>query len=192
MTASLRRRMLAAGGYAALFAVVLGAIGRHGGAAWELASLLVTLGYPLMLLVVTAHALAAWRRYRGRAVLPLGLLLTGVPAVAGVRSADGELHDRRFARHFAELEALVTRAPLDVRHRARLPVDSLPAAVRDCCALVVVRRDSVGQLSATFLGRGKTGYLYDPSGSRIRRGIGARRWRSFDRLAPEWYRVVNF
>lgn len=192
MTASLRRRILCAGGYAALFAVVLGAAGRHGGTGWELASLAVTLGYPLMLLVVTAHAVAAWGLYQGRAVLPLCLLLSAVPAVGAVRSADEELHDRRFARHFAELEALVARAPLGVHHRARVPVDSLPSGVRDCCALVLIRRDSLGDLSATFLGRRGTAYLYDPTGNRLRRGIGARRWRSYDRLAPDWYRVVYF
>ena len=187
-----RARVLWAGGYAALFAVVLGTGWRHGGAGWELASLLVTVGYPLMLLVGTAHALTARQARDHWAVLPLLVLLSGVPAVAGVRAADGELHDRRFARHFVELEALVTRAHLGEGHRASLPVDSLPVGLRDCCARIMVRQDSVGHRSATFLGHRRTAYLYDPSGTRVRQGIGTGRWRSYTRLAPEWYRVVYF
>ncbi len=118
---------------------------------------------------------------------------TWLPGIGGLRAADGLLHDRRFAHHLPELEALLARAPIDSGRRMRLPADSLPRAVRDCCArLVLVRRDSVGQLSATFLGQRKTAYLYDPSGTRLVRGIGSRRWRSHERLAPDWYRVVRF
>jgi hypothetical protein len=180
-------------GYAELFALVLGAGGRHGGAAWELASLLVTLGYPLVLLVMVAHAVAAGRARRGkRGALPLLVLLAGLPGIGGMRAADGALHDRQFARHFSEMEALVARVPLGSRGRARVPVDSLPAEVRDCCARVVVRRDSVGHVSATFLGPRSTAYLYDPSGTRLERGLGRGRWRSHERLAQEWYRVVMF
>ena len=186
------RTLVCAAGYAALFALVLGAGERHDGAGWELASLVVTLGYPLAFLVVVAHAAGAPESGGRHAVLPLLVLLAGLPGVAGMRAVDGALHDRRFARHFAEMEALVARAPLAGDTRARLPVDSLPRAVRDCCAQVVVRRDSVGQRSATFLGRRNTSYLYDPSGPRLLRGVGAGRWRSHARLAPDWYRVVRF
>jgi len=185
-------RIVWAGGYATLFALVLGAGDRHAGAGWELASLAVTLGYPLMLLVVLAHAAAA-REAGGRlTLLPLIILLAGLPGIPGMRAADGALHDRRFARHLGEMEALVARAPFGSGNRVRLPVDSLPRAVRDCCARVVVRRDSVGQLSATFLGRRNTAYLYDPSGTRLLRGIWTGRWRSHEPLAPDWYRVVRF
>ena len=182
-----------AGGYAAAFALVLGAGGRHGGAGWELASLVVTLGYPLMLLVVLAHAIGS-RVGNGRlAALPLLVLLAGLPGVAGIRVADGHLHDRRFTRHLPEVEALLARAPIESGSRMRLPLDSLPWAVRDCCArLVLVRRDSEGNLSATFLGQRTTAYLYDPSGTRLRRGFGSRRWRSHEPLAPDWYRLVRF
>jgi hypothetical protein len=180
-------------GYATLFALVLGAGGRHGGPGWEAAALLVTLGYPLVLLVVVAHAVRAGREGWGqRGALPLLLLLAGLPGIAGMRAADGALHDRQFARHLPEMAALVARVPLGARGRARLPVDSLPAEVRDCCARVMVRRDAEGHLSATFLGGRSTAYLYDPSGARLERGISRGRWRSHDRLAPEWYRVVMF
>jgi hypothetical protein len=191
MTTPATRMLAWAAGYAALFALVLGAGDRHGGAGWELASLVVTVSYPLAFLVVVAHAAALAPGGR-HALLPLLVLLAGLPGIAGVRAADGALHDRRFARHLAELEAVVARAPLGGATRARLPVDSLPRAVRDCCARVVVRRDSLGQLSATFLGRRNTSYLYDPSGTRLRRGVGTGRWRSHARLAPDWYRVVRF
>ncbi|HUF35487.1 MAG TPA: hypothetical protein VMN37_06030 [Gemmatimonadales bacterium] len=176
-----------------MFALVLGAGERHGGAGWELASLIVTVGYPRALLVGMAHAVRARADHGRRAVFPLLLLLTALPGIGGLRAADGLLHDRRFAHHLPELEALLARAPIDSGRRMRLPADSLPRAVRDCCArLVLVRRDSVGQLSATFLGQRKTAYLYDPSGTRLVRGIGSRRWRSHERLAPDWYRVVRF
>ena len=187
------RPLLWAGGYAALFALVLGGVYRHGGPGWELASLAVMLGYPLVLLVGVADALAA-REARGRiAIAPLLLLFAAVPGVAGVRAADGSLHDRSFARHLGQIEALVSRMPVESGGRMRLPADSLPAGVRSCCArLVVVRRDLEGQLSATVLGRRGTAYLYDPSGARLLYGLDRGRWRSHRRLAGDWYRVVRF
>jgi hypothetical protein len=186
------RRAAWAAGYAALFAYVLGVGGRGSGTGWEIVSLVVTLGFPLMLLVTLAQAIAVRKAAGPLALLPLVLLLAGLPGIGAMRAADSALYDRRFARHLAEMEALVTRAPFGSGNRVRLPVDSLPRAVRDCCARVVVRRDSVGQVSATFFGRRSTTYLYDPSGSRVLRGIWTGRWRSHERLAPDWYRVMRF
>ncbi len=181
-----------AAGYATVFALLLGVSAAHGGAGWELASLVVTMGYPLLLLVLAAHAVGS-RRLRGPlSVAPLLLLLGGLPGVAAVRSADDAVHDRRFRRHLAEVEAILAQLPLTSGDRLRLPAHSLPRPVRDCCVRVVVRRDSEGHLSAWFQGRRDTVYLYDPSGTRIQRGMSARRWRSQQQLAPDWYRIVRF
>ena len=175
------------------FAVVLGLGGRHAGPAWEVAALLVTLGYPLLLLVGAAHTVGRWKAGGASVAGPLLVLLTAVPAVGAIRLADGALHDRRFARSLPELEALLARAPLGIGERMRIPADSLPRDIRHCCGgLVIARRDSTGQLSATVLGQRGIAYLYDPGGRRLARGIRAQRWRSHRALAPDWYRLVRF
>ena len=185
-------RLLWAFGYAALFAVVLGAGGRHYGPGWEIAALGVTLAYPLMLLVGIAHAIGT-RMSRGAPDTgPLFILVLALPGIAGIRAADGALHDRQFTHFLPQVEALISRTPLDAGQRVRIPADSLPQEIRGCCArLVVARRDSLGQLSATVFGQRDVAYLYDPSGERLARGLRLRRWESHQALAPHWYLVVR-
>lgn len=174
------------------FAVVLGLGGRHAGPAWELAAMVVTLGYPLLLLVGVAHTAGRWKAGGAAVAGPLLVLLTGLPAVGVIRLADGALHDRRFARSLPELEALLARAPLGAGERMRIPVDSLPRGIRQCCGrLVMARRDSTGLLSATVFGQ-RGMYLYDPGGHRLARGLRSQRWRSHHALAPDWYRLTRF
>ena len=180
-------------GYAAAFAVVLGMGEQHGGFGWEAASMGLTLAFPLLLVVLTAHAIAGQVRGNRVTALPVLALLAGVPGIGWVRTADGELHDRRFAGHLRELEAMLARAPVESGGRMLLPADSLPSSLRRCCARVVfVRRDGDGRLSATIVGQRRTSYLYDPTGERLHRGINSGRWRSTAPLAPDWYRVVRF
>ena len=179
-------------GYAALFALVLGSGGRHAGPGWELAALAVTLGYPLMLLVGVARAVGSIASRGTPTLAPLLVLLAGLPGIAGFRAADGALHDRRFVRHLPQVEAVIGRTPVQAGERVRIPMDSLPSAIRHCCARVVVaRRDSLGQLSATVLGQRNVAYLYDPTGERLALGLRTGRWESHDVLAPYWYRVVR-
>jgi hypothetical protein len=167
--------------------------GRHASLGWELASLLVTLGYPLILLVGAAHAAGARASRTGPMLGPLLVALAALPGVAAVRAADGALHDRRFTRHLTEVEAALERVRLNAGERTRVAVESLPVAVRECCArTVVARRDSLGSLSATLLGQRNVAYLYDPSGRRLQRGIRNHRWRAHAPLAPAWYRVTRF
>ncbi|HEU5042432.1 MAG TPA: hypothetical protein VFT84_16510 [Gemmatimonadales bacterium] len=179
--------------YSGAFAVVLGMGGRHAGPGWELASLAVTLSYPLVLLGCVAHAISTGASRGAPGLGPLIVLLAGLPGIAGIRSVDGALHDHRFARSVPELEALLARLPVAAGERIRIPVDSLPAGLRDCCArLVLARRDSSGQLSATVLSHRDIAYLYDPTGRRLERGARTHRWKSPRPLAPDWYRVVRF
>ena len=145
-----------------------------------------------MLLVGIARAVGSIASRGAPTLAPLLILIAGLPGIAGFRAADGALHDRRFTRYLAEVEALIARAPLEAGERVRIPMDSLPSAIRHCCARVVVaRRDSLGQLSATVLGQRNVAYLYDPSGERLARGLQTRRWESTQPLATNWYRVVR-
>jgi hypothetical protein len=167
--------------------------GRHAGLGWELASLIVTLGYPLVLLVGAARAAAGRASGTGPMLGPLLVALAALPGIAGIRAADGALHDRRFTRHLSEVEATLARVRLNAGERIRISADSLPVAVQECCArAVVARRDSLGSLSATLLGQRNVAYLYDPSGRRLQRGIRNQRWRAHAPLAPDWYRVTRF
>jgi hypothetical protein len=185
-------RFLWALAYATLFAGVLGAGGRHAGPAWELAALAVTLGYPLMVLVGVAHAVGTGVTRGSPTVGPLVVLLAALPGIPVMRAADGALHDRRFAHFLPQVQEVISRMPLAAGQRIRIPSDSLPAAIRHCCArLVVARRDSLGHVSATVFGQRNVAYLYDPSGERLARGLRLGRWESHRVLAADWYMVVR-
>ena len=185
-------RFLWALGYAMLFAGTLGAGGRHLGPGWELSALVVTLGYPLMVIVGLAHAVGTRMARGASALAPLLALLAGLPGIPLMRAVDGALHDRRFAHVLPQVQALISGAELGVGDRIRIPTESLPSEIRACCArLVVARRDSLGHVSATVFGQRNVAYLYDPSGERLARGLRLGRWRSHEVLAPNWYLVTR-
>jgi hypothetical protein len=154
--------------------------------------LVVTLGYPLMVLVGLAHAFGSGVARGAPALAPLLVLLAALPGIPAMRAVDGALHDRRFAHSLPEVQALISRTQLAVGERIRIPTDSLPSEIRHCCArLLVARRDSLGNVLATVFGQRNVAYLYDPSGDRLARGLRTGRWASHDVLAPDWYRVVR-
>ena len=145
-----------------------------------------------MVLVGLAYAIGTRMTRGSLSLAPLVALLAALPGIPLMRAVDGALHDRRFAHFLPQVQALISRTEVAAGDRIRIPTDSLPAEIRDCCArLVVARRDSLGQVSATVFGQRNVAYLYDPSGERLARGLRMGRWQSHEVLAPDWYLVIR-
>ena len=148
-----------------------------------------------LVLVGAVLAFTQWSRDRWRALVVLGLALGGFVLTVVAMQAGIDVRDRQFVRQMAPYEQLAGAFQSGAVQAGKLPVDSLPTALKGCCYLVQGNRDSTGVWQVEFLwARGfpthHSAWVYSSGTSRVavkQRG----RWYHADEVAPHWYRVSD-
>lgn len=149
----------------------------------------------VLVLFGVGRALGMWRQERWRALVLPALAMSGF--VLALPAADVGIwyRDREFVRDLPAYQLVVDRFRSGALPEGVLPLDSLPAELRECCYRVLGVQDADGEWIVEFWVARRfpvhhEGWMYysGPSGREAAR---SRAWYSGYRVAPHWYRVAD-
>lgn len=132
----------------------------------QFAGILTWVSLLVMLAVGGISAIANWNNNRCRALVVFDLALAGLMLDDPAMQVGIRYRDRQFLRHMALYQQLVHSFESGRIPPGRLPIDSLPSDLKNCCYVVSGTRDSsVWQVEFVWGWGGPTHHLACPYSS---------------------------
>jgi hypothetical protein len=140
-------------------------------------------------------AIASWNHNRWRALVVFDLALAGLMLGDAAMQVGIWYRDRQFLRQMAPYQQLVDSFQSGRVSPGRLPIDSLPPNLKNCCYLVSGERDSTGVWQVEFwwawgFPTHHSAWVYSSDTSLAKMMVRGE-WYHASRLVPHWYRVED-
>jgi hypothetical protein len=139
----------------------------------------------------------SWSKQRQKALLPLGILIAGLVAVAPSRWLGHQMCNAIFWHNLPKYRQVVARVESgDLVMSNKIQKLYLPRSQRPRCYAVFASKELDGKTSVEFFVGGgfpvkHTGYMYY-SGNSVERGSEIRRrWPRCTQLTNHWYQILD-